>query len=89
MQEMTTEQFIAALQTLAELSCNSLSSAKVFHREQKAQGIIAEMNNEANGIDIVLRWYVMEELEHLGVIFPTTMARKYLRKHHGGASCKR
>jgi len=89
MQDMTTEQFIAALQTLAAQSCNSLSGAKAFHREQKAQGIIAEMSNEENGIDIIARWYAMEELEHLGVIFATTLARKHRRKHHGGASCRR
>lgn len=87
MQEMTIDQFIEALEDLVELSCVFLTGAKAQHKRMKAQGILSELYEGCD--DIVLRWYVMEELERLGIIFTTTLARKRRRKHHGGASCRR
>ncbi len=77
MEETTLDQFVNALQQIVECSCVGLSQARATHRRQTVKGILEGLGDDD---DTVMRWYIMEELERLGVIFATTMARKKDRK---------
>ena len=75
MEETTLDQFMEALHGLIERSYLTLSHEKARHRRKVVKGILAGLGGDEY-LDIVHRWYLMEELEHLGIIFPTTLARK-------------
>jgi hypothetical protein len=83
MQEATFEQFIDALHVLIVRSCIDLSYGKKSMRTRKIQKLMEELDgDDTEDLDMFQRWYLMEELEHLGVVFATTAERKGKRKYN-------
>jgi hypothetical protein len=83
---MTSEQFTKAIHLIIQQHCNTLNVARANYIAEKANAILDGLEDE---LTMLNKWYAMEELERIGIIFPTTLARKKLRKHHGGAPFKR
>jgi hypothetical protein len=81
MEDTTLDQFIDALHSLVEQSCIGLSQARAHHRRQTVKAILDGLGgDDEDDLDVVQRWYLMEELEHLGIVFATSATRRKDRK---------